>query len=328
MASPMPVKGIRYHYYTSAQRLRFASDDPQGIRVPAGDLERVVITAIVNRLKDERAMQGWLRAQVHVNDLPILLARCTDTAKFIMSPGTEATTIVRSIIQRVEVSKLAIRIEISEENLAKQLQLPELHAAAERPSGPSNEDTIIAATTVEAIEYATLRITITSHLLRCGKQVKLILGRASTDQPETNPRLVEMIVKVRRWYQGLTTGRYPSLRAIATEEHCNKSHVSRLLTIAFLAPDLVERILSGTHAASLTVRILGPMTRDEKELFDAAREMMADLRGSIENSQGRLRRERDPDRRQRLTSSIAEDQALHDRIDAMIPKRTSLDWTK
>ena len=33
--------GVRYRYYTSARRLRAAREDPGGIRVPAGDLERI-----------------------------------------------------------------------------------------------------------------------------------------------------------------------------------------------------------------------------------------------------------------------------------------------
>ena len=77
-----------------------------------------------------------------------------------------------------------------------------------------------------------------------------------------------------------------------------------------------------------TVRVLGPMTKDEKALFDAAREMMADLREGIEWSKRRLKRERDPIHRQRLLDSIPQDQALHDRINTMIPMRTLLDWTK
>ncbi len=97
-----------------------------------------------------------------------------------------------------------------------------------------------------------LRIVITSHLLRCGKQVKLVLGAELDEHRKANPQLVDMIVRTRRWYEGLISGRYPTLRSNAAEEQCDKSYVSRLLSIAFLAPDIVERILMGDHAATLT----------------------------------------------------------------------------
>jgi hypothetical protein len=45
---------------------------------------------------------------------------------------------------------------------------------------------------------------------------------------------------------------YPTVRAIADVETCDKSYVSRLLSIALLAPDIVKRILTGDHAATLT----------------------------------------------------------------------------
>ena len=52
--------------------------------------------------------------------------------------------------------------------------------------------------------------------------------------------------------EGLISGRYTTLRSIATEERCDKSYVSCLLSVAFLAPDIFERILIGDHAATLT----------------------------------------------------------------------------
>ncbi len=73
-------KGVRYHYYTSAKRLRSAGDDLNGIRVPAGDLERLVVSAAADRLRDARQMQQWLASQAATSELPALLKRCADLA--------------------------------------------------------------------------------------------------------------------------------------------------------------------------------------------------------------------------------------------------------
>ena len=62
----------------------------------------------------------------------------------------------------------------------------------------------------------------------------------------------EVTEKPKRWYEGLISGKYPTLRAISNEENLDKSYVRRLLSLAFLAPDIVERILTGEHAATLT----------------------------------------------------------------------------
>jgi site-specific DNA recombinase len=73
----------------------------------------------------------------------------------------------------------------------------------------------------------------------------LYLGHDPDVSRKSNRRLIEMIGRARQWYEGLTSGRYPTLRSIAQEEQCDKSHVSRLLSVAFPAPDIVERILTG-----------------------------------------------------------------------------------
>ena len=97
-----------------------------------------------------------------------------------------------------------------------------------------------------------LLITMNSHLLRSGKQVKLILGNDVNESGKPNPRLAAMVAMTRHWLDGLKSGRYPTIKDISIEENCDKSYVRRLMSIAFLAPDIVERILSGNHSATLT----------------------------------------------------------------------------
>lgn len=138
------------------------------------------------------------------------------------------------------------------QGLAKQLQVTPLPIADDEEAHHGFEGARCSSDAGVVASTDPLRIAIASHLLRCGKQVKLVLGHDPAEQPEPNPGLVEMVLQARRWVAGITSGRFTSLRAIATEEHCDKSHVSRLLTLAFLAPDIVERILTGNHAATLT----------------------------------------------------------------------------
>ena len=97
-----------------------------------------------------------------------------------------------------------------------------------------------------------LLFTINSHFLRSGKQVKLILGNEKNEAAEPSPRLGAMVGKTRHWFDGLKSGCYPTIKYIAIKENCDKSYVGRLISIAFLAPDIVERILRGNHSATLT----------------------------------------------------------------------------
>lgn len=245
-------RGVRYHYYTSAKRLRSKADDPDGIRVPAGDLERLVSSAVADRLRDASQMQQWLTPRTLTSDLPALLKRCADLASLTSCSHSTGARKAIDLTQKVVVTKKSVEVLISGERLQDELEIggssdrqQNMNANADDPHDDDKGHDQNAA-------GSCLRIVITSHLLRCGKQVKLVLGSDPDGHRKANPQLVEMIVRTRRWYEGLTSGRYLTLRSIAAEERCDKSYISRLLSIAFLAPDIVERILIGDHAATLT----------------------------------------------------------------------------
>jgi len=46
------------------------------------------------------------------------------------------------------------------------------------------------------------------------------------------------------------------MAALAKREACTPNYVSRLLPLAFLAPDLLEAIVEGTHPVELTIASL------------------------------------------------------------------------
>ena len=248
-------KGKRYHYYTSAKRLKDTKSDPHGMRIPAGDLERLVIRATVDRLQDKSMMQAWLSQHIPIGEIPVRLKALSTLAAATHNTKQNHAEQARKILQRVTVSKTLLAIQLSESGLLQAIDIPLNEAEPTHQSDERNVDNIIPinVNTPNMISNKSpLLITINSHLLRSGKQVKLILGNERNEALEPNPRLVALVAKTRHWFDGLKSGRYPTIKEIAVEENCDKSYVGRLMSIAFLAPDIVERILSGNHSATLT----------------------------------------------------------------------------
>ena len=60
---------------------------------------------------------------------------------------------------------------------------------------------------------------------------------------DTRSRLLAAIGKARRWLDELTSGRAPDVDTLATREDRSPRSVSMLLSLAFLAPDLVKAIV-------------------------------------------------------------------------------------
>ena len=71
-----------------------------------------------------------------------------------------------------------------------------------------------------------------------------------------DPSLVKAIVRGQLWFEQLTRGRAESMSEIAKDEGVTPHYVSRLIALAFLAPDIVAAVFSGTQPVELTVEAL------------------------------------------------------------------------
>ena len=70
----------------------------------------------------------------------------------------------------------------------------------------------------------------------------------STQRPiraETRAKLVTGIAKGRRWLDELIAGTVGDVKQIAEREKCSIRQVNRTITLAFLAPTLVEAAVRG-----------------------------------------------------------------------------------
>ena len=105
--------------------------------------------------------------------------------------------------------------------------------------------------TITASEQ-TIAIEIEAHTLRCGKQIKLVVGEVETDRPVINQQLMVLVSDARRWFTDLKTGRCATIAQIASREGRQVSEVSRTISLAFLAPDIVEMIASGRQPIAFT----------------------------------------------------------------------------
>lgn len=77
--------------------------------------------------------------------------------------------------------------------------------------------------------------------------------QAGGDAAETrgDPALVKALARAFRWRRMLEEGRYGSIRELAAAEGVDRAYVGRALTLALLAPELVEAILDGREYNTL-----------------------------------------------------------------------------
>lgn len=135
---------------------------------------------------------------------------------------TDKANLIEKFVQRVELLEEGIRLTISVAALM-----------------PNNSDS--AVTIVRDIPM---------KMRRRGVEVQLIINGAYPARVDQT--LLKTIVYAHKWFNDLLSGRVRNIAEIVSREGKDKSYVSRVMNLAFLAPDITENIISGRQPADLS----------------------------------------------------------------------------
>ena len=219
----------RYRYYIHP--IGTPTGEKPALRVPAQELESAVTDAMTEFLGDEAR-----------------LVRLTD--------GADADEIrsglrgAKALAGRLNLGSDADRIEVLKQLIARiTLAAASIEIAVRIPSiWPAGES---------STEVATTSITVPMLLKRCGPAVRLIVRASYSGKGRApDPRLVALLAKAQRWFKSLSSGQRDSVLSIAQEQGLASSEVTRVIYLAFLAPDIVERIVRGEHPIELNIKRL------------------------------------------------------------------------
>jgi hypothetical protein len=103
-------------------------------------------------------------------------------------------------------------------------------------------------------------LTIPARLKRTGIEMRLVVEDGS-EPANIDPVLVRLLVRAHATRARLIEETSLTLKEIAAEEEISSSYATRLLRLAFLAPDIVTAIVNGRHPPQLTANRLMDDTR-------------------------------------------------------------------
>lgn len=233
--------GRRYRYYVSAPLTRGHSCR-DGLRIPAGELETAVTSAVLAHLSDAVWIVDTLAVATDASTTSKLIAAAGQLSRQIANPQEHAHNIgaasLRDLIQRVVISHQDITISLEIHNLLAAIQ--DIDASI-RPGAPLSNP---------------LKIRLAALTLRTGKEVRLVIGDIDETDLAIDHEMISLIRRARCWFEDLKTGRAASIAAIARRDNVHIPEVSRSISLAFLAPEMVEMILSGRQPRQLTVERL------------------------------------------------------------------------
>jgi hypothetical protein len=232
--------GKRYRYYVSnyliAGAEKGSTNAGTGLRLSAQEVERHVTTAITRFLGDPVRLVAALREDATPEAASAAIERARIVAD-TLAMGAACYETLRSLIDRVTVTDIAIQIGLSTVGLESHLNIGS--------GGLRSSETI--------------RLEIAAEIRRLGKEKRLIV---SAHAPKTKPDsvLIKAVIRAHRWFNMLKDGTVESISELARIEDVQRTYTSRIIPLAFLAPDITEAILEGRQPIDLSLdRLLEAM---------------------------------------------------------------------
>ncbi|OSQ43165.1 recombinase family protein [Marivita geojedonensis] len=218
----------RYWYYTS---MPSGSDEQGSIeRLPAGEVERLVLSGLKNHLDDQSWLTEQIRSAVDLDPSSLAeILHAVDSLRNQIADGGECPDAqhLNGLVDRIDLSKgqFCVRLDLGALLPAEKAKLP-IHASFEAPF----------------------------QKRQTGRARPIIIAPPDALQPDQD--LINLVADARRWSAELLDGTSSTIRQIEDREGLQSGSVSRILPLAWLAPDISTAILEGRQPQHLTAKKL------------------------------------------------------------------------
>jgi site-specific DNA recombinase len=230
-------KGKRYRYYVSQRTIKNPGHRYPGLtRVPTVELDQLVRSELISYFEaPHRILQSLEANQESADTTARILAAAAEQSKQLKN---SSITRVQPLIRRV-VSRVVIKTESAHIVLNRV-------ATGQLLLGPS--------WTSSKCKKSDVWLKIERPFQKIGGQTRVTVSEFAapvTGRPSSS--LIKAIARAWEWRDRLMRGEVTNLASIATLTGFNESYIRRLFPIAFLAPDIVVKILEGRQPATLTL---------------------------------------------------------------------------
>jgi DNA invertase Pin-like site-specific DNA recombinase len=243
----------RYRYYVSNRLITSTRDDhADALRLPAAALEQVVIARIARFLTDGPELLDALRSAA------VLPADGADQRKILSAAQSLASRWHQQghSTQRETLHAFGVQVAVQRHEITIHLVPRRLVSQLDATSLPATR----AGSDVGGGEDAQISLTAPVALRRAGREMVLLVG-STIAADRSDPSLVRLVAKACALREALVSSKAPSLTAFAADQGISQSYATRLVRLAWLAPDIVETILDGRQPAGLTASKLMRDTR-------------------------------------------------------------------
>ena len=217
----------RYRYYVGPKP---AIGAKRQLRVPAAEIERLVISRVSEWLLDRHAVEGSFveHAPDAVVIEAVLMVASTCAAQLSQRSPANVRELLLEVVTRISLGEGRLTIEVNPFALLDRAGL-----TASNPVPPVQLQTAF-------------------QLIRRSKEVRLSVAPNRISQgAQADPALVKLLVKAHAARQALLSSNGRSLAEVSEAEGHEPHYFAVLVKLSYLAPDITEAILEGRQPARL-----------------------------------------------------------------------------
>jgi len=223
-------KTRRYRYYVSQRLLHGSRKDQSGWRLPAPQLEKTVNDGISEFLTDQPKLTDAIGGKDReADEISSAIHAAKAKSDELKRGGKITRDAIHEIVSRIEIFPERLAISMSSQRLASTLGIsPDQNAS-----------------------LYSLEIPVAFR--KRGIETKMLVGTQSSGPADQN--LISTIAQAHAWLNRLN-GENITISQLANDAEVDDGEISRILPLAFLAPDVVRSIVEGRHPPELTTRRL------------------------------------------------------------------------
>ncbi len=225
----------RYRYYISATLLDRGPSGPNAMRVPAGEVEGLVLDRIRQLMASRKDLADALVPfGLKARELDVALRRAIELSQqWLTLPPGDMRALTRQVISRVSLSPDRIEVAIGAAQLARALG---------------------STVRTEDATGATIRLAIAAELRRAGQGKRMVIGEPSDGA--SNSSLARVLQEAFSAREALLAPSNESLNAITSRITKSKGRLTALMRVSYLAPDIIEDMLAGRQPPELSPKRL------------------------------------------------------------------------
>jgi len=223
--------GRDYHYYVT-QKLR-TGDEDSGWRIPIKTIEPIVINTLTSAFSSKEALLELLdikNPSAHLLQTLVNQGQNLNT-KIESADYQDRKDLLHKLIDKIILSPNCLNIIFKPLGLARYVE-------------------------IELSEESNISISKLMTIRRRGQEMKMVIGGLEKKNSSPDSALIQLIAKAHLLKSELEDGTVDSIKAFAIKHKIDHGDAKNLMPLSYLAPSIVEDILSGHQPTDLTARRL------------------------------------------------------------------------